>query len=158
MNQILREVGQLFLEAIPTVIFVGLLAFVLERLFFGPVAAVLKKREEATSGALARAREQSALAEAKAQEYDASWQKTRQEIYRVRERDRRRALVAREEMIRRAHEQAESLVIQAGNALTTQAEAVRAELAQRSSTLAEQIAEVILGRREPGSEPGEVAR
>jgi F0F1-type ATP synthase membrane subunit b/b' len=68
MNEILRQLGQLFVRSFPTVVFVFFLLVVLDRLFFRPMLEVLKKREEATRGALEKAREQAAAAEAKAQE------------------------------------------------------------------------------------------
>ena len=155
-DQTLREVGQLFIQAIPTVIFVGFLVFILERLFFRPVAAVLKRREEASSGALERARQRTALAEAKAQEYEALWQKARQEIHRLRDADRRTTLASRDEVIRSARERAEALVRESQNALAREAEAARAELARTGSALAADLAEAILGRPEPASGEGEI--
>ena len=70
MLEILRQLGHLFVRSIPTVISVFFLLLVLERLFFRPLLEVLKKREEATRGALVRASEQAAATEAKAREYE----------------------------------------------------------------------------------------
>ena len=60
MGDTFRQLGHLFLQTVPTVIFVFLLFLILDRIFFSPLTAVLKKREELTVGALARAREQTA--------------------------------------------------------------------------------------------------
>ena len=92
MGDILHQLGQLFLQSIPTVVFVFFLLVILDWLFFRPLTQVLRKREDATVGALARAREQSAAAQDKAREYEAAFQAARQEVYRQREEDRKAAL------------------------------------------------------------------
>ena len=68
MGDTFHQLGQLFLQATPTMLLVFLLFVILERIFFRPVTAVMKKREELTVGALARARAQAAAAESKARE------------------------------------------------------------------------------------------
>ena len=93
MGDILNQLEQLFLQSIPTVIFVFFLLVILDWLFFRPLTRVLREREEATVGALARAREQSAAAEDKAREYEAAFQAARQEVYRQREAERKAALL-----------------------------------------------------------------
>ncbi len=60
MGDTFRQLGHLFLQTVPTVVFVFLLFVILDRIFFRPLTAVLKRREESTLGALARAREQAA--------------------------------------------------------------------------------------------------
>lgn len=154
MEEILRQVGQAFVQAIPTVIFVALLVLILERLFFRPLTAVLKAREDATEGARERARERLALAEAKGQEYEAAWQKVRQEFYRERETDRRTVLAGREAVVRQARERADSLIQQAQASLSGQTEAARAELGIARRALAEEIAETILGTSAPSAGEG----
>jgi F-type H+-transporting ATPase subunit b len=154
MEDILRQVGQAFVQAIPTVIFVALLVLILDRVFFRPLTAVLKAREDASEGARERARERLTLAEAKGQEYEAAWQKARQEVYRQREADRRIVLTGRETVIRQAREQADFLVEEAQASLNAQAQAARTELGVASRALAEEIADAILGVQAPGAEEG----
>src|SRR5215469_1693284 len=144
MEQIFEQVGQAFVQAVPTIIFVTILLFVLKRLIFQPVGDVLKNRDEQTKGALVRARERAALAGTKAEQYEAAWQKARQEIYGVREADRRAALAARDEVIRQARERAEDLVNDARTSLAAQGEAARRELVPAGQSLAEEIASAIL--------------
>jgi F-type H+-transporting ATPase subunit b len=151
MNEILRQLGQLFVRSIPTVIFVFFLLVVLDRLFFRPMLEVLKKREQATRGALEKAREQAAAAEAKAQEYEAAFQSARQEIYRQREADRRDSLAERDKQLARAREQSEALIKQALDALAHEVESAKLELGRASPPLASQITEAVLGGVGPES-------
>ncbi len=162
MGQIFEQVGQAFVQAIPTIIFIAILVSVLNRLLFQPVGDVLKRRDEQTKGALMQARERTALAGTKAEQYEAAWQKARQEIYGLRETDRRTALAARDEAIRQARERAEALVKDARASLAEQGEAAQRELAPASQSLAEEIARTILSEpgagSTPGSGPGEAMR
>jgi len=144
MGDIFNQIGQAFVQAIPTIVFVGLLAFILRRLFFGPLGAVLKKRDEQTRGALERARERAGLAESIAAEYEEAWQRARREIYALREKDRRAALELREEIIQEARAQSETKVKEAQASLAEEAKAARAELATTSQSLAAEIVETIL--------------
>src|SRR5215469_8084282 len=162
MGQIFGEIGQAFVQAIPTIIFVTLLVSILKRLLFQPVGDVLKARDEQTKGALVRAAERAALAGTKAEEHEAAWQKARQEIYSLRETDRRAALASREDVIRQARDRAEQMVRDARASLAAQNEAARRELVPASQRLAEEIAGTILAGPGaglgPGSGTGEAAR
>jgi F-type H+-transporting ATPase subunit b len=144
MGDILRQLGQLLVQTIPTVIFVFALMIILERLFFAPLGRVMKQREEATSGALARAREQSETAAAKAHEYEASFQAARQEVYRIREANRRAWLTERDERLNRARKQSEIMVKGAQAELASEIEAAKRDLLANSKALAETITESVL--------------
>jgi F-type H+-transporting ATPase subunit b len=145
MGDIFRQLGQLFLQSVPTVVFVFLLFLILNRILFRPLIAVLKKREEATSGALARARQEAEAVVAKTQEYEAAFQSARQEVYRQREADRRVCVAEREAALQKARGQAEELVRE-GQALLDQEVAVaKVELERTSRPLAEEISQSLLG-------------
>lgn len=146
MGDILSQLAQLFVHSIPTLIFVFVLLVILDRWFFRPLTAVLKQREEATVGALNRAREQAAVAEAKAREYEAALQTARLETYRLREMDRREALAEHDGVIRRAREQAEAWLKQAQADLAAQVIAAKQELGKASQSLALEIASAVLGK------------
>lgn len=144
MGNIGQQIGQAFVQAIPTVIFVSLLVFILRRIFFGPLAAVMKARDAQSKGAVARAKERAAEAEARTAEYEAMMLKARQGIYAQLEAQRREAVAARDEVIRQARARAEGTVKAAQAELAAQAQQARGELAQSSTALAEQITATIL--------------
>jgi F-type H+-transporting ATPase subunit b len=145
MSEILRSLGQLFVQAIPTVIFVFLLLLILERWFFKPLTTLLKQRQEATVGALERARAQAAEAESTAREYEAALQAARQELYRQREADRREALGERERALQKARQEAEAHSKTARAELAAEVEAAKHNLEQASRSLAQSIAEAVTG-------------
>ena len=145
MGETFRQLGHLFAQSIPTVIFVFLLGVILDRLFFRPLDAVLKQREEETLGAFDRARELSAAADAKAKEYEAEFQAARQEVYRLRESDRRSGLQEREEMLSGARARAESALKDAQAALHAEAESVKQQLTGITRSLALEVTRTVVG-------------
>jgi F-type H+-transporting ATPase subunit b len=155
MGETFRQLGQLFVQSVPTVIFVFLLAAILDRLFFRPLTSVLKQREEETLGALDRARKLSAAAEAKAKEYEAAFQAARQEVYRLREADRRTALQEREEMLKAERARSESALKDAQTALHAEAESVKQQLIGTTHALALAVTGAVLDEATPvGPEGG----
>ncbi len=154
MGEILNLIGQLFVESIPTVIFVFLLLAILDRWFFRPLTAILKQREDATVGALARAREQAAQAEAKWRGYEAAFQAVRQEIYRLREAHRRATLSEHESALKRARQEAELRLKDAQADLARQVDGAKQELQRDAQSLGLEIAEAVLGNRWPVNREG----
>lgn len=151
MADTLHQLGHLFLQTVPTVLLVTLLFFILERIFFRPLTAILKQREELTVGALARAHEQVTAAEIKTREYEAAFQAARQEVYRQRETDRHTNLAQRDAALRKAREQAGALVREAQAALAEEVARARGELDAACQPLAEEISQSLVG---PDSLPG----
>jgi F-type H+-transporting ATPase subunit b len=158
MGDTLSRLGQLFLQSTPTVIFVFLLLIILDRLFFRRLDEVLKAREEATRGALARARQETVTAEAKWQEYEAAFQAARQEVYRQRENDRREGLVERGNSLEKAREQTESWLKDTQEKLSAQVESAKQELSQAGQSLALEIADAVLGEGGPAERGRESRR
>jgi F-type H+-transporting ATPase subunit b len=150
MGVIFDQLGHLFLQAIPTVILVFLLFVILDRIFFRPLMAVMKQREDSTVGALARAREQASAADTKAREYEEAFQAARQEVYRQREADRRTNLEQRDAALRKARGQADVLIRDAQAALATEVARTKAELEAACQPLAEEISQSLVG---PDSSP-----
>src|SRR5579862_667400 len=89
MEQIIQSLGGILLKAIPTVFILLLLHFYLKAMLFGPLARVLKERDELTVGARKAAEQSLAAAERKAQEYESKLREARAEVYRQQEETRR---------------------------------------------------------------------
>ena len=151
MGAIFSQLGHLFLQTIPTVILLFLLFVILDRIFFRPLTAVLKQREDSTVGALARAREQATAAETKAHQYEEVFQVAQQEVYRQREADRRTNLEQRDGALRIARDRAEVLIREARTALAAEVARAKTELDATCQPLAEEISESLVG---PDSTPG----
>ena len=156
MGGVVSQLAQLFSSTLPTVIFVLLLFVILERLLFRPLTAVLKEREDETTGAMARAREQTASAEEKARQYESTFQAARQDVYRQRETARRATLEDRAATLNLARQQSEALLKAAQTSLAANVASSKDELQTACRSLGEAIAETIL--RGPRQGAGEGAK
>jgi F-type H+-transporting ATPase subunit b len=145
MQGILSQLAQLFIQTIPTVVFVLVLYVILSRFFFKPLTAVLKKREEETQGAMARARAQAGAAEEKARQYEAAFQAARQETYRRREAAGRASLEDRDATLKRARQQSEAMLSEAQASLAAEVAQRKNELLSTCQPLGQEIAQTILG-------------
>jgi F-type H+-transporting ATPase subunit b len=154
MNDILRQLGTLFAQSAPTALLVLLLLVILDRIFFTPLAKVLRDRERASSGAIKRAQEHRKSVAERAAEYETRFQAARQEVYRRREMGRQKALSEREQALARAREQAENWLKDALAGIAKEAEAARASLGVSCRVLASEIAETILGESRTGPGAG----
>jgi F-type H+-transporting ATPase subunit b len=148
MNQLLaslEQLKQLFIHSVPTVIFVIVLFVILDRLLFRPIANVMKKRQDETTGALERARKQASEAEAKSRAHQAAIQAARLQIYSVRQEDRQKALAERDSSLKAARERSDKLVQEAQASIASESATAREQLTTSSESLARELMERILG-------------
>jgi F-type H+-transporting ATPase subunit b len=146
MEETLRALGGILLNAVPTFILVILLHFFLKYSFFRPLERVLTARYEATEGARKLAEETVAKAEAKAREYEAAMRAARAEIYQAEDQIHRRLVEERAAQVRTARAGAEAAIKAAKAELAADAARARRVLEYESERLAGQIADVVLKR------------
>lgn len=146
MDEILHQLAELLLKAIPTFVLVVLLHFYLKFVFFKPLAKVLQQRYEATEGARKAAEQSMERATAKTKEYEAAMRAARSEIYQAQAQFHKEQQEREAAELAEARKQAESAIQQARAALAQDVEAAKAGLARESEALADQIATAILGR------------
>jgi F-type H+-transporting ATPase subunit b len=142
--EILSQLGDLFLAAIPTVIIVFLFYLFLRWSFFLPIERVLNERHKRAEGARAEAETAVAAAHEKQRSYNDSLKKARAEIFTEQETERRRALDERQAKINQARAAAQTALQEAKNGIAADVQAARIELEQSSETLADEIADAIL--------------
>lgn len=146
MDQILKALGGILLNALPTLFLVFLLHFYLKRVFFQPLEKVLHQREEATEGARQAAEQSLTLAGQKAAEYDAALREARGTLYKEQEQLRRGLRDDQSAAVAEARAKAGAMVEAARAQLASDAAAARLALEGESEALAEQIAGRVLGR------------
>lgn len=142
--EIINQLGELFLAAVPTVIIVFLFYFFLRWSFFKPIERILAERHKRAEGALAEAEASRAAAREKQHVYAESLKKARTEIYTAQEAQRRRALEERQEGINQARAAAQNALQQAKKQIAAEVQAAQAELAGSSEALANEIADAVL--------------
>ena len=147
MEQTLQALGGILLKSIPTIVFLIILHFYLKAVLFGPLDRILKQRRELTEGARKVAQDSLAAAARKADEYEAKLRDARAVVYKEQEEMRKRWLEEQGDEVAQARTRMEASVKTAREALAADAASAQASLKDASSTLADQIAETVLGRR-----------
>ena len=148
MIETLRQLGQLLLGSIPTILFMLLLWGSYVVLLYKPLAKVLEQRRSQTEGAIERARADVAAAEARTAEYEQRLREARMALFRGQEERRQRALEKRARAVGEARTRAQAQVEQARQAIENDKVAAQESLQSESSRLAGEIIRVIL---QPGS-------
>jgi F-type H+-transporting ATPase subunit b len=142
MDDTLRQLGELLLGAVPTVIFVTLLYILYNAIVHKPLRRVLEERRTKTEGAVEKSRVDIAAAEARTSEYEHRLREARATLFRVQESRRKLALDARAAALNEARMKAQAQVqgakadIQkdraaAQDALQAEAQSLAAEIMRR---------------------------
>src|SRR5215469_14254801 len=95
MDETLRQVGELLLGSIPTIILMVLLYVAYKFIVHKPLTAVLEERHSRTEGAVEKARADVAAAEARTAEYEQRLREARAAVFKAQEARRQAALQAR---------------------------------------------------------------
>ncbi len=153
MDELFRELGDLFLGSVPTVILFLLLVFCYTTLVHMPLQRTLATRRERTAGTVEKAHAATAIAEAKAQEYEARLRAARLEINQAREKQIAGWNTARDRAIAEARERAAAQVREARATIEADARQSRASMDASIDALAGQIlAEVLPSTVSPGGQ------
>lgn len=147
MEETLRALGQILVEALPTFFIVLFLHFYLKAMFFGPLQRILEQRRQATEGARQAATASLQAAEAKVAQYELQIRSVRNDVYREQEELRRRWADEQAVRLKGARESADDLVKRAKADLQTQVIEAKRDLAGSSQAIADQITETILHGR-----------
>ena len=146
MNDTLQALAGILLKGLPTFILFLLLHFYLRRIFFGPMAKVLRDRQEATVGAKRAAAESLRTAESKAVEFEQKIDEVRTQLSKEREATRKGWLDNQASRIAAAKVATDSKIADGKTQITQQVAAARQSLAGETSRLADEIATAVLGR------------
>jgi|SRR5438309_6646071 len=151
MQQIVHQLGELFLQAVPTVLIVLVFYVMLRALFFKPLLAVMAQREARTLGARKAAAEAEAAAAEKSKQYQDALKKARAQIYADQETARKKVLDERATLLKEARAKAMAEVASAKERVANDlAEALR-QLKSSVGQLAMEIARKMLqGSPRPG--------
>ena len=147
--EIVHQLGELFLQAVPTVLIVFLFYLFLRANFFKPLERVMNERRERTIGAQQAAQASQAAAQEKVRAYQEALKKARGEIYAQQEVARQKMLDERAARIRENRERSAGEVRVAKEHIAQELAAARADLEVASAQLGSDIARAILERRPP---------
>ncbi len=144
MEEILRQLGELLLAAIPTVVVFVMLFFAYKLIVHKPLVAVLEERRARTEGAVEKANADIAAAEARTAEYEQRLREARLSIFKKLEARRQQWLQARAAAVAEARAAAEARVKAARASLEQDVEQAKVTLQAESETLASQIIRTVL--------------
>lgn len=144
MDETLRQIGQLLLGAVPTMVLFGLLYLSYRALLHKPLEAVLEERRSKTQGAMEKAQADIASADARAAEYEQRLKEARVAIYQAQESRRRKFQEATAAALAEARAKADALVRETRAGLEKDMAAARSGLEAESDKLAAAVIQTIL--------------
>ncbi len=150
MDETLRQVGELLLGSIPTIVFLVLLYATYTVLVHKPLVKVLAERRGKTEGAVEKARADIAAAEARTAEYEQRLREARITVFRNQEVLRQQALQARAAAVAEVRNKTQAQIEQARAAIEKDKAAAQAGLQAESGKLAAEIIRLVL---RPGAAP-----
>jgi len=141
---LLHQLGELFLAAVPTAILVFIFYLFLRGAFFKPLLQVMAKREALIEGARRESDSLAATVQEKQRAYREGLRKARAEVFAEQEAARRVALDERAKVIRDARSRANEQVQAAKARLADEIAAARQSLDASGQELAEEVARAVL--------------
>jgi F-type H+-transporting ATPase subunit b len=144
MDQTLRQLGELLLGAVPTVILLALLYALYTVIVHNPLRRVLDERRSKTEGAVEKSRADIAAAEARTSEYEQRLREARAKVFHAQEARRKAALDARTAALNEARNQGQAEVQAAKADIQKDREAAQAGLQGEAQALAAEIIRRVL--------------
>jgi F-type H+-transporting ATPase subunit b len=150
VDELLRQLGDLFLGSVPTILIFLILVLAYRFVLYGPLLRVLAERRAMTTGAIEKAHAAISAADAKSQEYEAKLRAARAEIFRNRERRVQEWNAQREKALETARQAAQERTAAARKSIEAEADTARRQIESSANELALQILQGILPARAEG--------
>ena len=144
MDETLKQLGELLLGSIPTVIFMVLIYIAYTALVHKPLSKILAERHERTEGAVANARADVAAAEARTAEYEQRLREARLAVFKAQEGKRQQAAQRRATAVAEARSRAQARVEQERTSIAEEEKNSQGALQAESQRLASEIMLTVL--------------
>ena len=145
MDAIVGQLGELFLQAVPTVLIILLFYFILRAIFFKPLLNVMAERDSRTAGAQKAAEAAEAAAAEKVKHYQEALRQARGQVYAEQEAARKKLLDERAGQLKDARTKASGEVSAAKERVAGELAAARRDVEVSVAQLSAEIARRILG-------------
>jgi F-type H+-transporting ATPase subunit b len=145
MDAIVGQLGELFLQAVPTVLIILLFYFILRAIFFKPLLNVMAERDSRTAGAQKAAEAAEAAAAEKVKHYQEALRQARGQVYAEQEAARKKLLDERAAQLKDARTKASGEVSAAKERVAGELAAARRDVEVSVAPLSAEIARRILG-------------
>jgi F-type H+-transporting ATPase subunit b len=155
MSDLVHQLGELFLRAVPVAVIVLLFYIIMRSLFFQPLLKVMAERDARTIGAQKAAEAAQAAAAEKVRQYEEALRQARAKVYAEQEADRRKLMDERAATLKDARSKADAEV-NAGKAhVAGEFAGAKKEIEALTGQLAAEIARRVL---QSSPSPGNPAR
>ncbi len=133
MTDLVRQIGELFLQAVPVALIVLIFYFILRSVFFQPLLKVMAERDSRTLGAQKAAEAAQAAAAEKMKQYEDALKQARAKVYAEQETERKKILEERAAFLKEARAKATGEVNSAKERVAGEFASAKKELKQRGT-------------------------
>ncbi len=158
MQEIVQQLGELFLQAVPTVLIILAFYVMLRALFFKPLLKVMAERDARTAGARKAAQAAETAAAEKVKQYQEALKRARAQVYSEQEAARRKLLDERAAVLKEARGKAAAEVAAGKERVAKELAAARRDIEVSVGQLAAEIARRVLRVPPRQGGPARVAR
>lgn len=144
MNELVHQLGELFLQAVPIALIVLVFYLIFRSLFFAPLLKTMAERDSRTAGARKGAESAQAAAAERVNQYQEALKQARSRVYSEQDAHRKKLLGERSDRLKEARSKAGADVLSAKDRITGELAAARKELESTAAQLATEIARRIL--------------
>src|SRR4029077_8862710 len=144
MQDIGHQLGELFLQAVPTVLIILLFYFILRAIFFKPLLAVMAERDSLTVGAQKAAEAAQAAAAEKVKQYQEALRQERAQVYAEQDAARKKLLDERAAQLKEARTKASGEVNAGKDRVAGELAGARREIETTVGQLSAEIARRVL--------------
>lgn len=144
MQETLRQIGELLLSSIPTILCLLVVWAAYFSMVHKPLHQVLAKRHALTEGAVEQARKEIASAEERTAEYEKKLREARAQIFKTQESYRKHVMDERANALAGARKQADQMIKSARQTVQQEVETAKAGLDKQADTLADQVIQTVL--------------
>jgi len=155
MSELIHQLGDLLLSAVPVAVIVLIFYAFMRSLFFKPVLKVMAERQARTLGAEKEAAAAQAAAAARVKRYEEALRQAKAKVYLEQEAERKKLLDERTAFLKEARSKSSLEVAQAKDRVASELTAAKKDIQASAMQLAMEIARRVL---QAPSGPGGPAR
>jgi F-type H+-transporting ATPase subunit b len=144
MQEIVQQLGELFLQAVPTALIVLAFYLILRSLFFKPLLQIMAERDARTAGAQKAAETAQAAAGEKVKQYQDALRQARAQVYAEQDAARKKLLDERAALLKAARARAAEEVKAAKERVAKELAAARRDVEATVAQLSAEIARRLL--------------
>jgi F-type H+-transporting ATPase subunit b len=144
MSDLVHQLGELFLRAVPVAVIVLLFYVIMRSIFFQPLLKVMAQRDARTIGAQKAAEAAQAAAAEKVRQYEEALRQARAKVYAEQEADRRKLMEERAATLKDARSKADEEVNAAKERVAGEFACAKREIETLTGQLAMEIARRVL--------------